>query len=97
MIEAILMKKGRKLKVFILSINGDMERLAPKTAACWQENKERFCELKKGSHRISFFRYPEDRVLLAAHFVKHRAVEQAEYDRALRQKSRFDAAMIWRE
>jgi hypothetical protein len=131
MLEAILIKKGRKLKVFILSINGDMEiqrflnecdsepllrgtirgfgalinhicehgleRLTQNMADCWPEQRELFCEMKKGPHRISYFRYPGGKVLLISHFIKHRDVEQAEYDRALRLKYRFDAAPVWRE
>jgi hypothetical protein len=131
MIEAILLKKGRKLKAFVLSVDGHieiqrflkecdsepslrgtirgfgalinyiceqgLERPIPNMADCWPEQKERFCEMKKGPHRISYFRYPSGKVLLISHFMKHRAVEQADYDRALRLKHRFDAAPVWRE
>ena len=131
MAEAILLEKGRKLKVFILAIDGETEiqrffdesksmpslrgtirgfgatinhiceqgldRLTSRLADCWQEKTELFCELKKGRHRISYFRYPGGKVLLVTHFMKRRDVEQAEYDRALRLKHSFDAAMIWRE
>jgi hypothetical protein len=131
MTEAMLLKKGRKLKVNVLSFDGATEirsffdesesiaslrgtiqgfggminhiceqgsdKLTPKQVDCWQEQTELFCKLKKGRHRIGYFRYPGAKVLLVTHFMKRRDVEQAEYDRALRLKRGFDAAMIWRE
>jgi hypothetical protein len=65
---------------------------------CWTEQKECFCEIIKGRHRISCFKYDNGRkLLLVTYFIKKTQKEKKEYTRALRLKKAFDERMDWRE
>ena len=65
---------------------------------CWPEDGERFCELKKGRHRIGCFFYENDKkLLLVTHFIKTVFVEKGQYRRAVKAKQRFDANPEWME
>jgi hypothetical protein len=78
-------------------MDAGMANLTNKQLKCWRHSGEMICELRKGSHRISTFRYGGSIVLLATHFQKSKAVETAEYDRALRLKHRFDSERAWED
>jgi hypothetical protein len=64
---------------------------------CWRLAGEMFCELRKGSHRVSCFVYPDRVLLLATAFRKTRRKEDSEYARALRLKRVFDREGIWED
>ena len=110
MIEAIFLKKGRKLKVFILSFNGETEvKLFFDESKSIRDMQGQFrafraiinyiCELGLESLTPKAVQcWPLQRELFCE--LKkgpHRTVEQAEYDRALRLKRSFDVAPAWRE
>jgi hypothetical protein len=63
---------------------------------CWEENGERFCELKKDPWRISYYVYGnERRILLATVFRKHGMKAKKEYGRSLGLFAQFRQSERW--
>lgn len=67
-------------------------------ADCWNESNPegKFCELKNGDYRISYFVHGR-RILLATYFVKQSMKESREYARAIRLNDRFAESPNWDE
>lgn len=63
---------------------------------CWDEDGERFCEIKKGAWRISYFLLGNGRrILLATVFRKHGMKATSEYRRALGLVAEFRQHELW--
>ncbi|MEX2445002.1 MAG: hypothetical protein WD492_15480 [Alkalispirochaeta sp.] len=76
-----------------------LDQLTVDWLSCWTEKKAggMFCELKaKKRYRISYFRYPGNRILLATFFTKAKQVETKQYRRAMQVNARFGVKPEWK-
>jgi hypothetical protein len=92
--------KGNYAKALLARIRYLSDNLAANLPSeirdCWDEDGDRFCELKKGPWRISYFLLGNGRrILLATVFRKHGMKATSEYRRALGLAAEFRQNELW--
>jgi len=87
--------KGFIRYIQIINTEG-YKKLTKEQFACWPEEDELFCELKRGPFRIGCFKYEvEKKLLLVTAFRKKAKKAKKEYIRSVGLKKRFDTKQVW--
>lgn len=86
--------KGFRQKIMHIADNGTTG-LSEKVWKQWKHRSFPLAEIRQGDWRISCFRFPENRLLLATAFKKQRDQEVGEYDRAVGRCRDFTVQQEW--